>query len=190
MNIILAISGVSGSGKSSLLRILQKTEKSVSIHRKDTTRQRRNTEAGRCSHELKFIDEADFHQRNKEGLYEAVYLKYDNYYGILGEQIVEAFRQKQFHCIIVRDMIAIRTLKQKFPNVKAVYCHADPRDVRSRLKNRNRREVSQRLKKNRDEYQEFIDFSGLFDHIVVNFHEIGNAVRQFQNIIELYETRT
>ena len=188
MNINFVIYGVSGAGKSAFLEILREINLNISIHKKDTTRKADEKEIiDNEISELNFIARKDFKRKRKEGIYELVYMKYGNYYGVIKEQINRAFCDKKIHCIIVRDMIALKTLKSSFANMKTIYFHVDPDNIPARLSDRDRYDKGERAKRIGEEFKEFIENSTLFDHVIVNFWEISNAVRQFQNIINYYK---
>ncbi len=188
MNLIFAIYGVSGAGKSTFLGILREIDSNISIHIKDSTRIADKTELNDNKiPDLNFIDNENFEEKHKDGIYEVVYLKYGNRYGVVREQINEAFCDKKIHCIIVRDIMALKTLKLSFASIKTIYFHVDPNNIPERLSARDRYDKEERAKRINGEFREFIENSTLFDHIIVNFWEISNAVRQFQNIISYYK---
>jgi guanylate kinase len=185
-NIIFAIYGVSGGGKSTFIEILSKVNSSITIHKKDTTREPDDKEIAVINSELNFLDIQKFDSKRERGEYEVVYLKHGNYYGVLSNQLTESFEKKKIHCIIVRDIIALKELKNNFLNLKTIYFHVDPSIVPERLAERDRYDTETRREKIKEEFKEYVENNTLFDHTIVNFWEISNAVRQLQNIINHY----
>ena len=187
MSLMFAIYGVSGAGKTTLLKILEEINLNISVHIKDATRKADKSEIdAKQRADLNFINNDSFDRKHKDGVYEVVYMRYGNRYGIVKKQIDNAFSAKKIHCIIVRDIIALKTLKSSFANMKTIYFHVDPNNIPERLSVRDRYDKKERAERIQGEFKEFIENSVFFDHIIVNFWEISNAVRQFQNIIDYY----
>lgn len=181
-----AVAGVSGAGKSSLLKLLQQIEPSVTLHVKDTTRTRRPTETEDNFKDLSFLAQQEFDRNNNEGAYDVVYQHSGNLYGVRRDQILRAVQQKEVHFVIIRDIPSIGKFKFMYRDARAIYIHADPRDIPAHLQEREGIDREERIKRMERSYQEFIENSTLFDHIVLNFWGQENAVRQLRNIINYY----
>jgi len=186
-SIIFGIYGVSASGKSTLLKIFSGINSSLTIHKKDTTRRPDPKEdLDEKNIELNFLSKEEFMLNKKNGIYETVYYYSDHFYGIQKEQILNAYSNKTIHCIIVRDINTIKLLKKTYLNFKSIYFHVDPENVPEFIKRRDRLDSKTRALRIKEEFNEFVENNTLFDHIIVNFWNISNAVKQFQNIINHY----
>lgn len=184
---MFAVFGSSGSGKSTLIELLQKIDPTVTVHQKDTTREHRpGVEAPEGTSDLRFITLEEFEERRKKGEYAMVYHTYGNFYGVQQDQLTRAFENKELHFIIIRDIPATREFKIMHPETKAIYIHADPKNIPKRLKGRDGKSYKDRLKRTQIEYKDFIDSSVLFDHVILNFWDQDNAVRQLKNLLHFY----
>lgn len=175
-----AVFGTSGAGKSTLMEILHKINPNITIHQKDTTRNPRETEAKEGATDLRFV------KNFKTEEYDVIYHKYGNYYGIRRDLLLKAFEHKEIHFIIIRDIHAIQQFKYMYPDVRAIYIHTDPKEIPKRLQDREGIDVIERLKRVKEEFNEFVENNTLFDHVVVNFWDLKDAQKQIQNIINSY----
>ncbi len=172
--------GTSGAGKSTLMEILHKINSNITIHQKDTTRNPRKTESKEGATDLRFVK--DFKTED----YDVAYHKYGNYYGIRRDLLLKAFENKEIHFIIMRDIHAIQQFKYMYPDVKAIYIHTDPKEIPKRLQEREGVDFNERLKRVKEEFNEFVENNILFDHVIVNFWDLKDAQKQIQNIINSY----
>ncbi len=188
MHMKFAVFGVSGAGKSTLIDLVRRITPNVTVHKKDTTRPPRNElERTEGSRDLEFVSEEEFKKRELD--YDVVYSKYNHLYGIKRDQLIAAFERKEVHFIIVSDITAIQRLKFMYPDMKAIYIHVDPNSIPEHLQKREGVDFEERVNRIRQGYTEFIENSMLFDHVVLNFWDRENAVRQVQNILHYYVRR-
>lgn len=187
VHLFLALYGVSGAGKSAALQIIQSLGGGVTLHIKDSTKKLDPGEPPPV--DLRLLAEKDFAARKARGEYEIVYQKYGAYYGIRADRFRKAFERKEVHCIIIRDITALEEFAHRYPNTKRIYFHIDPQYVPERLRERGSKRMAQRLKRVNQEYTEFVENNTTFDHVIVNFWEIENAVRQLQRIIDYHRRR-
>lgn len=183
-----AVYGSSGSGKSKLMEIVTGLAPNVTIHRKDTTRTPRAGEDEQTL-DLRFVEEKEFSERQKEGEYDIAYYKYGGMYGVRRDQIVEAFQEKQVHYVIIRDINALKDFKMMYSDAKALYIHANPENIPRNLKARDGVKAEERMKRTVQEYYEYLDNSTAFDHVILNFWDIDNAIKQIRNIQNFYVRR-
>jgi len=181
-----AVYGVSGAGKSTIINIIQKIEPRATVHKKDTTRPPRECESSEGAADLRFISKEEFEKRLSNNEYDIVYETYGNLYGLRRDQFIEAFKNKEVHFAIIKDIPALKRFKFMYKDVKAIYVHADPSKIPERLKFRDGVNFQERLRRTEVEYKEFVENSTLFDHVVINFWDRDNAVRQIKNIIYFY----
>ncbi|MDX2154025.1 MAG: hypothetical protein SFV54_25015 [Bryobacteraceae bacterium] len=180
-HLLVGLYGVSGSGKSTVMKILGLVNKALTVHTKDSTRK-----PGTNEDDLRCISEDEFRANEANGVYELIYYKYGNYYGIRRDQLRDAFECRSIHCIIIRDITALQILKRRY-RLRALYFHADPETAVEHIRRRDREDPEQRLLRLREEYKEFIDHNTLFDHVIVNFWDVNNALLQLQRLFELWD---
>ena len=73
-----AVYGSSGSGKSTLIETVQKVAPNITVHRKDTTRQPRETESLDGTLDLRFLDRTEFDKNTEKGEYDVVLVGADS----------------------------------------------------------------------------------------------------------------
>lgn len=186
LHLKFAAYGSSGSGKSSLIEIVEKIASNITVHRKDTTRKPRPNENPDKSLDLRFLSQKDFDTNTRSGEYDLVYEKYGGLYGVRRDQLIKAFENKEIHFAIVRDISAIQQFKFMYRDAVALYIHADPETIPENLRKREGVNFEERLRRIQMEYKEFIENNTLFDHVVLNFWELDNSVRQLRNILHSY----
>ena len=181
--LLFLIYGPSGTGKSSVLKIAKETNNSVTIHKKDTNRKPRKGEdiSQGGTFDLNFVN--DFKNIDP---YEIIYRKYDHLYGVRKDLLLNAFKNKEIHFIIINDIEALKDFKNMHPEAKLVYIHTNPEDIPKNVQKREGVPFNERYERVKQGYIEFIENNTLFDHIIVNFWDIENSHRQLQNIIRAY----
>lgn len=175
-----AIFGASGSGKSTILRLLQKISPNVSIHRKDSTRPPRKTEPKEGTIELRFVKILN----NEE--YDIIYPLYGHLYGVRKNLLMKAFDKKEIHFIVINNISAIQQFKYMYPDAKAIYIHTDPEKIPENYQKREGIELVERKRRILQQYHEFLENNTLFDHVVLNFWDLENSTKQLKNIIHYY----
>lgn len=172
--------GTSGAGKSILMDILHKINPNITINKKDSTRKPRISESKKGSIDLRFVK----HLKKED--YDVIYHKYSNFYGIRRDTMLKAFQNKEIHFIIIRDIHAIQQFKYMYPDAKAIFIHTDHSQIPKRLQMREGIDFDERVKRIKDEFNEYVENNTLFDHVVVNFWDLKDAQKQLQNIINSY----
>ncbi|MEM4242414.1 MAG: hypothetical protein QXM31_00765 [Candidatus Woesearchaeota archaeon] len=181
-----AVAGVSGAGKTTLLRLLEQIAPNVTLHIKDTTRSPRTGEAAENSRDLSFLSPEQFEANRLSGAYDIVYSRYGHLYGMRRDQLLRAMQEKELHFAIISDIPSIKQFKYMYRDARAIYIHTDPRDIPDHMQQREGIEKSERLARITRAYHEFIDNNDVFDHVVLNFWEKENALRQLRNILHSY----
>lgn len=178
---IVLIFGASGSGKSTLLTELRNTSDMFSIHKKGSTRPKRQYDG----EEIVSVDE------NEIKKYEYSYNRYGYIYGIEKAQIENAVKKNKIHVIICNDVDLIEKIKLDFPGlVNVVYLLFDaPMKVIEEIqktRNISDDEVKLRLEKIDSLNKIFIENSQFFDGVIVN--KFGSPpvlmVNQLMNILQ------
>lgn len=176
-----AVFGASGSGKSTLLSIIRRVCPEASVHKKFTTRGQRPGES------LENLEDLEHVEAINPDLCEEIYRKFSNYYGIRKELLRIAHANREMHFMIIRDIQAIRRLKSKYPELAVIYIHSDPHDIEDAVQAREGLDKQERLRRIHDDYIDYVNNVTLFDHVVLNFWDIENAVKQLRHLIAHYQ---
>lgn len=160
---IVIIFGASGSGKTSLMEMLQKAGKQYSIHMKATDRAPRKYD----DIEIECVNEVS-HE-----IYDYIYQTYGHRYGIQKLQIDKAIAEGRHHFIICNDISTIKSLKRDYGNLlKVIFLTFDaPREKLleiQRSRNIDDDEIELRVKKINTLYRIFTENKELFDEVLPN----------------------
>lgn len=181
-HLLIGLYGVSGTGKSRVMDVLAMANSAITVHVKDTTRVQRED----AERDLRFLSEEEFRENTANGEYDVVYHKYGHFYGVRRDILIRAFERREVHCVIVRDITALQALKRRY-RMRALYFHVDPETAVDRVRRRHADDEAERLRRVREEYKEYIDHNTIFDHVIVNFWDVQNAVQQVQRLIDLWD---
>ncbi len=178
---LVLVFGASGSGKSTLLTELRNTSDIFSIHKKGSTRPRRQYDG----EEITSVSDEEIKR------YEYKYSRYGHTYGIEKAQIENAISKNKIHVIICNDVELIEKIKSDFPAlVSVVYLLFDaPLKVIEEIqktRNISDDEIKLRLEKIDTLNKIFIENSSFFDGVIVN--KFGSPpvlmVNQLMNILQ------
>ena len=184
-HILMVFYGVSGTGKSTLVQMLQQVFSHVTLHRKDSTRPPRKGEPIDGTPELRLVKKFD---PKKE--YLLFYKQFGHTYGLKKDQLTQAFANHEIHLLIIPNIQAIKKFKTLYPHAITVYVHSDPKTIPTRLRQRDSLEYKQRKDRIEQQYNEFLKNSTFFDFIVLNFWDKKNSLKQAKEILKKYLERT
>lgn len=189
--------GTSGSGKSTLLELLTNESPRWRMHVKDTTRPEQERDRIRARRDLNHISPDEFRARRQAGAYLATEVYDSHLYGVCREQVEADVRDQAVSLIILATLEPVRELKRRFFDAIAVFLYSEPRLVEERLLERERRaqldaeaavtNATRRLGIIEQAYEDFLSNNTLFDHVIVNYLEPRNLLRQTTNIIRHWE---
>ena len=180
-HLIMVFYGVSGSGKSLLLKMMKDIFPNVTLHRKDSTRPRRQGEPAHGTPELRLVKKL-----GPASDYLLTYQAYGAWFGVRKDQLNKSFDKSEIHLIIIANIKAIKEFKAFYPHAITVYVHSDPQNIPERLIKRDTLEYEKRKKRSVALYKGFLNNNTLFDFIVLNFWDKRNAAQQAENIIKKY----
>jgi guanylate kinase len=193
----LLLFGTSGSGKSTLLELLTSEDPRWRMHVKDTTRPEEARDQSRVKRDLNHITTEEFKTRKRAGHYLATEVYDSHLYGVVREQIENDVRDQAISLIILGGLAPLRELKRQFLDSIAIFLYAAPDDVKERLGGREHvpgtdpakvaEVIARRLRINDQAYEDFLNSNALFEHVIVNYLQPRNLLRQTANIIRHWE---
>ena len=181
MKNLFAISGPSGTGKTTLCRGLQKKLPEVSFSVSCTTRKKRFNEIDGQDYHFILIEEFTKDISNNKFLeYEAVH---GDYYGTLKKTVEDSILNKKLLLLEV-DVKGAKTIKCLYPdNLVTIFILPPSLDnLQNRLINRGT-DSDTRIKKRLTRLELELKEKDWFDYHIIN-NEIENATREFITIIE------
>ena len=181
MKNLFAISGPSGTGKTTLCRGLQKKLPEVSFSVSCTTRKKRFNEIdGQDYHFISIEEFTEDISNNKFIEYETVH---GDYYGTLKKTVEDSILNKKLLLLEV-DVKGAKTIKCLYPNNLVTIFILPPilDNLQNRLINRGT-DSDTRIKKRLTRLKLELKEKDWFDYHIIN-NEIENATREFITIIE------
>ena len=181
MKNLFAISGPSGTGKTTLCRGLQKKLSEVSFSVSCTTRKKRFNEIdGQDYHFISIEEFTEDISNNKFIEYETVH---GDYYGTLKKTVEDSILNKKLLLLEV-DVKGAKTIKCLYPdNLVTIFILPPSLDnLQNRLINRGT-DSDTRIKKRLTRLELELKEKDWFDYHIIN-NEIENATREFITIIE------
>ena len=181
MKNLFAISGPSGTGKTTLCRGLQKKLPEVSFSVSCTTRKKRFNEIdGQDYHFISIEEFTENISNNKFIEYETVH---GDYYGTLKKTVEDSILNKKLLLLEV-DVKGAKTIKCLYPdNLVTIFILPPSLDnLQNRLINRGT-DSETKIKKRLTRLELELKEKDWFDYHIIN-NEIENATREFITIIE------
>ena len=182
MKNLIIVSAPSGTGKTTICKVLQERDKTINFSVSCTTRKPRAGEKDGVDY--KFIDDKEF----KDGIDNSSFAEWEkihgnNYYGTLVSTLSDAVFHKQL-LLLELDVKGAMAIKNLYPN-NAISIFIEPpslEELKSRLENRGTESndnIIKRLKRLHDE----ISFKPKFDFCIIN-DNINRAVNEIIKIIK------
>ena len=181
MKNLFAISGPSGTGKTTLCRGLQKIHPEVSFSVSCTTRKKRSNEIyGKDYHFISIEKFTENISNNKFIEYETVH---GDYYGTLKKTVEDSILNKKLLLLEV-DVKGAKTIKCLYPdNLVTIFILPPSLDnLQNRLINRGT-DSDTRIKKRLNRLELELKEKDWFDYHIIN-NQIENATRELITIIE------
>ena len=185
--LLIVISGPSGAGKDAV--IFQMKESGVPFHHVVTATTRPKRPGEKDGVDYHFLSPEQFQRKIKAKQFIEWAKVYDNYYGVLKEEIAQALSGGQ-DVIVKVDVQGATTIKQILPD--AVFIFLMPQSIdelATRLKKR-RGQTESELKLRLGEAEEEMKNLSLFDYIVFNREgKLSLAVSQINAIVTAEKCR-
>lgn len=181
MRNLIIVSAPSGTGKTTICKVLQERDKTMNFSVSCTTRKPRTGEKDGVDY--KFVDTKEFEDGiEKESFAEWEKIHGNNYYGTLVSTLSDAVLQKRL-LLLELDVKGAMAIKNLYPN-NTISIFIEPpsiEELKSRLENRgteSNNNIIKRLERLHDE----ISFKPKFDFCIIN-DDINKAVNEIINII-------
>ena len=182
MKNLIIVSAPSGTGKTTICKVLQERDKTINFSVSCTTRKPRAGEKDGVDY--KFIDDKKF----KDGIDNSSFAEWEkihgnNYYGTLVSTLTDAVSHKQL-LLLELDVKGAMAIKNLYPN-NTISIFIEPpslKELKLRLENRgteSKNNIIKRLERLHDE----ISFKPKFDFCIIN-DDINKAVNEIINIIK------
>ena len=183
---LLVISGPSGTGKGTLADLLMKSDPSFSFSVSATTRARRDYETEGVHYF--FISEERYDELVREGAFLEHAEVHGNHYGTLKQQ-VSYLMENGKNVILDIDTQGARQVIANAPDCVSVFILPPSfRQLRERLEKRNTdapEEIDRRMRNAREEVQQI----GMYDYVIIN-DDLNVAFSQLQAVIQAEKQKT
>ena len=182
MKNLIIVSAPSGTGKTTICKVLQERNKTINFSVSCTTRKPRAGEKDGVDY--KFIDDKEF----KDGIDNSSFAEWEkihgnNYYGTLVSTLTDAVSHKQL-LLLELDVKGAMAIKNLYPN-NTISIFIEPpslKELKSRLENRGTESNDNIIKRLERLYDE-ISFKPKFDFCIIN-DNINRAVNEIIKIIK------
>lgn len=183
--LLVVISGPSGAGKGTLVKLIRERNENIRLSVSATTRSPRDGEISGESYFYKTIDEFKEMIKNDELVEWVEYC--DNFYGT-PRKYIEECTENGLDVILEIEVEGALNIKNKFPDCISVFILPPSFDeLKRRIVGRGTEETSvieKRLLKARKE----IEFVNKYDYIIIN-NDIENAVNEIKSILKTEKLR-
>jgi guanylate kinase len=177
--LLVVISGPSGAGKGTLLKMLLERNPNIRLSVSATTRSPRDGEISGRSYFFKTVEEFKDMISKDELVEWVVYC--DNYYGTPREYIEECNGQG-LDVILEIDVEGAQNIKDKFPECLSVFIMPPSfSELEKRIRIRGTEEA-EIIKKRLDKARKEVEFVNRYDYIIIN-DDIEKAVNDLNGIL-------
>lgn len=177
--LLIVISGPSGTGKGTVLRLVKESCHNIKFSVSATTRSPRDGEVDGVNYFFKTVPQFEEMIRNNEF---AEWVKYcDNYYGTPKKWIMDNL-ENGFDVILEIEVQGALNIKNQFPDCVTIFMLPPTmNELRHRITSRGTEELSvidKRMEKARNE----LNFVDKYDYITIN-NTVEDSVREINSII-------
>lgn len=164
----IAFSGLSGSGKNTIMNHLVQMRKDLKILTKSTATTRKQREDDKENNIYVFLSKSQFEQGIKDNIFIEYQVIHDNYYGTLIEAFEKALLDKENHYMRDIDVKGMLLLKKFFGEDKIVSIFLDVPDNELQKRLKKRGESDEQIKKRLSRGELERSYKKYYDLVVEN----------------------
>ena len=185
--LLIVISGPSGVGKDAV--IFQMKDSGVPFHHVVTATTRPKRPGEKDGVDYLFLSQEQFQRRIKAKQFIEWAKVYDNYYGVLKEEIEKALNGGQ-DVIVKVDVQGATTIKQILPDAVFIFLMPQSIDVLAERLKKRRGQTEAELNLRLGEAREEMKNLSLFDYVVLNREgDLAHTVSQINAIVTAEKCR-
>lgn len=181
---LIIVAGASGAGKSFLLEHLSETDSRLTVVKKKTTRGPRQYEHDHLKNMLDLDLNCTKDELNK---CEYRYLYGEHMYGVAKSQIDKVLHKGRSPVLIIRDCETIHLIKNDYPNALVLYLQSGLSgiDLEDKLREQQRDdiEISDRMNRLKRDFEDFVKYVHIFDHVLINYYDKKTLIDQARAIL-------
>lgn len=181
---LIIVAGASGAGKSFLLEHLSFINPRIEVITKKTTRPPRPYEVDNKRTILDLKLECSFEEVDCCDFKYA----YSSYcYGVEKKDIDNSLKNQKNPVLIIRDCETIHDIKLYYPDALVIYIQSglSGEDLKEKLLSQQRDdiEITDRMSRIRKDFEEYVNYIYLFDHVIINFYDNESLLSQARSIL-------
>ena len=183
--ILVVVSGPSGCGKSSIVQLLIKTRKNITMSISDTTRKIRGEEKDGIDYN--FISKEKFLENIENDKYLEYATVHSHYYGTPKKNIDKLLKDG-IDVILEIDIEGARKVKEKCPNAVFIFIMPPSMEIlKERLVNRKTESKEQLVERFKNAYKEINEVTK-YNYVIVN-DDLNESLLKMNSILECERCR-
>lgn len=178
---LIVLSGVSGSGKNTVIEEILKTRKDFKVFRSAITRPPRENEEQKGFYI--FVSPEDFLKKVEEGAFFEYEFLHNSYRGILKDELEKAKTDEKHHYIRDIDVKGNQKLRKFFhnKNILSIFLEADDKELERRLKKRGESDQQIKLRLSRAPMER--TYKKDYDLVIEN-NDLSQTVKKILEVVD------
>lgn len=180
---LVLISGVSGSGKNTVIKKIIEKDLGLKFFPSITTREKRPNEIDGVNYF--YVSKKKFKEMIEDNMFFEYSMHHNNYYGTARYIIEDALKNGE-RLIKDIDVNGATTLKNLFSkeNIITVYLDISKEEMKKRLENRGDIKNEEEMKKRLERYDYEESFIPQYDYVLKNY-KLEDTVEELYNILKI-----